>query len=306
VSDQATPDGRSDGSPPRHTRQSVKSAITHAVVLGGGGLAGIAWELGVLRGVTDVYPDLLAMLTSADRIIGTSAGAVVAAQITSGIDLDTLYAAQLQPTTSEIDIDFDPDEQRAQLAATTAGATTLEHAGQRLGAFALTTQRVNEALRRAAIAARLPVHTWPRANMMVTAVDAHTGRLQVFTKHSGVELVDAVAASCAVPGIWPATTIGNRRYIDGAARSTTNADLAAECDRVLIIAPAPDASASPFDVPDGFDRVNAANVLILRPDTSSVAAFGPNPLSPATRAPSARAGRSQGREHAAGIAALWQ
>jgi NTE family protein len=276
------------------------------LVLGGGGVAGIAWEIGILRGVTDAYPELFAGLIAADRVIGTSAGAVVAAQITSGVGLDALYAAQLEPTSSEIEVDFDPEEQRAQLVAATTGATSAEHAGQRLGALALTTQRGDEAVRRAAIAARLPVLTWPHARVMVTAVDAHSGELHVFTQDSGVELVDAVAASCAVPGVWPAASVGSRRYIDGAARSTTNADLAAGCERVLIIAPSSDHPAPHLETDDEFDALREADVVIVRPDSPSATAFGANPLSPATRAPSARAGRAQGRKCADEIAAVWR
>ena len=306
MSNPATSANPSQGSASDDSGEASNPGSTRALVLGGGGVAGIAWELGVLRGVTDVYPNLFGELITADRIIGTSAGAVVAVQITSGVGLDALYAAQLVPSNSEIEVDFDPEEQRAQLAAATAGATSTEHAGQRLGAFALTTQRVDEGVRRAAVAARLPVLTWPRAPTMLTAVDAHTGELHVFTWQSGVELVDAVAASCAVPGVWPAVTIGDRRYIDGAARSTTNADLAAGCDRVLIIAPSSDDPAPHWEADEEFDALPEAEVLIVRPDPPSATAFGANPLSQTTRAPSARAGRAQGRTHAHEIAALWR
>ena len=53
----------------------------------------------------------------------------------------------------------------------------------------------------------------------------------VFDAASDVRLLDAVGASCAVPGIWPPVTINGRRYIDGGIRSAANADLAAGCDR---------------------------------------------------------------------------
>jgi NTE family protein len=53
------------------------------------------------------------------------------------------------------------------------------------------------------IASRLPTAHWPRCDLRVVAVDTETGEHVVFHRHSGVELVDAVAASCAVPGSWP-------------------------------------------------------------------------------------------------------
>ena len=59
---------------------------TRALVLGGGGVAGVAWELGILRGLHDTGVDV----RGADVIIGTSAGSVVGAQIASGTDLESL------------------------------------------------------------------------------------------------------------------------------------------------------------------------------------------------------------------------
>jgi NTE family protein len=282
------------------------TAVTRALVLGGGGVAGISWEIGILRGVADVRPALLPLLISADLIVGTSAGAAVAAQITSGVELDRLYAAQLQQDTGEIEVDFDDDLQRAQFAAATAGASSAQHARQRIGALALKTHGVDEATRRAAVAARLPVHRWPDQNLIVTAVDIETGKLQKFTRHSGVDLIDAVLASCAVPGVWPAVTIGQRMYMDGAMRSTTNADLAAGADRVLIIAPSLDVSATPYnDLDTELERLKPAAVLVVRADERSQAAIGTNPLSPATRAPAAHAGRLEGQRYASAIATVW-
>ena len=96
-----------------------------------------------------------------------------------------------------------------------------------------------EPVRRAVIAARLPSHEWPAHPLVVTAIDAHSGAFTRFDASSGVPLVDAVAASCAVPGVWPPVSIGGRRYIDGGVRSVTNADLASGCGRVLVLAPMP-------------------------------------------------------------------
>jgi NTE family protein len=291
-----------------HQLRPLESAsATRALVLGGGGLAGIAWEIGVLRGAADVVPALASTLCAADLIIGTSAGSVVAAQLTSYSDLDALYADQLTATTSEIEVDFDVHAQRAHLAAATAGATSPQHARQRLGAFAITARVVDPDTRRAAIAARLPGHTWPDQHLIVTAVDAETGEFRAFTRESGVDLIDAVAASCAVPGVWPPPTIAGRRFIDGATRSSTNADLAVGYDRILIVAPSTEATPwlSP-GIADEIDLLKPAAVLVIDPDDASLKAFGRNPLSPATRIPAALAGRDLGQRHAKAIAAFWQ
>ncbi|KOG91505.1 patatin, partial [Streptomyces varsoviensis] len=72
--------------------------------------------------------------------------------------------------------------------------------------------------RRAVVERRLLSHEWPARRLLVTAVDAATGEFTAFDAASGVGIVDAVAASCAVPGVWPPVTIGAKRYIDGGVR----------------------------------------------------------------------------------------
>ncbi len=68
-----------------------------ALVLGGGGITGIAWEIGVLSGLAEAGVDL----SGADLVVGTSAGSVVGAQLTSGAELEAMYARQLEPPTQE-------------------------------------------------------------------------------------------------------------------------------------------------------------------------------------------------------------
>jgi NTE family protein len=277
-----------------------------ALVLAGGGVAGIAWELGVLRGIQEVDKDLAADLVTADVIVGTSAGSAVAGQITSGTALEDLYAAQLAETSSEIEVDFDVESFTERFASAVAGATAPEEMRRRIGALALATPTVEESARRVAIAARLPVHAWPDQAVLLTAVDAETGELTIFTRESGVPLVDAVAASCAVPGIWPPVTIDGRRYVDGGVRSVANADLASGCDKVLVIAPMSAETPTPWDNLDQeIELLRPAEVQAVYADASSLAAFGSNPLSPATRGPSARAGRAIGQARAADLARFW-
>lgn len=280
--------------------------MKRALVLAGGGVAGIAWELGVLRGLQDADPDLADRVIAADLIVGTSAGSAVAAQITSGTPLADLYDRQLDEASAEIEVELDMEELFARFTAATAGVTSLDEALRAIGALALRTKTVAEEPRLAAVAARLPVPTWPDRAVLVPAVDAETGETVVFTKDSGVALVDAVAASCAVPGVWPPVTIGGRRYIDGGVRSGTNADLAAGSDRVLVIVPSLPDQPDPFHrLDEEIERLKPAAVLVVYADAASAAAFGRNPLSPATRPPAARAGRKVGLSHAAEVAAFW-
>ncbi|MEW2331200.1 patatin-like phospholipase family protein [Micromonospora chersina] len=281
--------------------------MTNALVLAGGGVAGIAWELGVLRGLADADPTLADRILAADLIVGTSAGSSVAAQITSGVALDDLYAAQLRPETAEIEVDVDTEKLFADYAAVLTGATGPEDARRRIGGIALAAQTVDPAVRLAAIDARLPVKQWPDRRLLLPAVDAETGDEAIFTCDSGVTLRDAVAASCAVPGIWPPVTIGDRRYVDGGVRSMTNADLAAGADRVLIIQPILAGTPQPWgDLDAEIAALAPAAVHVISADQASVDAFGTNALSPATRAASARAGRAVGAAHATAVGAVWK
>jgi NTE family protein len=159
--------------------------VRRGLVLAGGYVVGVAWELGVLRGLQDANADLLAKVMAADVVVGTSAGATVAAQITSGIALDTLYAAQLSQASAEIEVDVDLRElvaRFAKVAGTTASATDIR---RRIGALALATQTtVDEPTYRASRAARLSVQTWPARDVRLVAVDAESGEPIVFTRAS--------------------------------------------------------------------------------------------------------------------------
>jgi NTE family protein len=276
------------------------------LVLAGGGLAGIAWEIGILRGIEDESTDTARALLESDVTIGTSAGSAVAAQLGSGLRLDELYDRQVKGASKELDpgVDIDDITQLFLVALSDPDATTAQKL-QRIGEVARSTATVSEAVRREVIAQRLPNHDWPDRELRITAIDIGTGELVAFDRNSGVELVDAVAASCAVPGAWPPVTIGERRYMDGGVGSTMNIKLATDCDAVVVLVPSGKGAPSPFGRDpalevDGFPR----RALGVFADDDSLAAFGPNPLDPACREPSARAGRVQGRRVGAEVAAF--
>ena len=267
-----------------------------ALVLGGGGVAGIAWITGLLTGLAVAGQDV----TGADVIIGTSAGATVAAQVGSDLSLDELFARQTQPAlqSREIPVELDLDKLAADWGEIMTGVTSGEEMLRRAGAYALAADTVPEAKRRAVIESRLPSRAWPTRRVQLVAVDAETGQPYVFDSQSGAELVDAVAASCAVPGIWP-VTIGGRRFIDGGIRSSDNADLAEGSERIVIISPlgydSPIPSPQPLRQVVGQLRDQGSEVIVMVPDQASAAAIGANPLDPGTRVPAAEAGRAQGR-----------
>jgi NTE family protein len=275
-----------------------------ALVLGGGGVAGIAWETGILLGIADESPAVARALLESDVLLGTSAGSAVGAQIGSDVSLADLFARQVGEKSAEIDpgvgIEVIMD---LFLAALSDPDTTLLQKRQRIGAVALTAETVAGPVRRDVIAQRLPSHVWPDRVLRITAIDIATGELVVLDRDSGVDLVDAVAASCAVPGAWPPVTIGDRRYMDGGIGSTINLDVADDCALAVVLVPAGESTPSAFGAGPATEIAGfggAAQGVFA--DEESLAAYGSNALDPRCRLPSAHAGRAQGRREAAALA----
>jgi NTE family protein len=278
-----------------------------ALVLAGGGVAGIAWETGVLLGIQDVEPRAAAKILGAPTaLVGTSAGAAVAAQIATGAVLRDLFDAQLADDTAELFVEIDLASFGAMMADAMSAAISPEDARRRMGAIALAADTPSTAARRAVIEARLAVRSWGGRSLRLTAVDAESGDLRVFDRDSGVELVDAVMASCAVPGVWPVVEIDGHRYMDGGMRSGSNADLAAGASPVLIITPTTEQTPMGPAVPQvELDALAPGRVHVVYADAASIASFGMNPLDPEARRPAALAGREVGRRVASEIADFW-
>lgn len=268
-----------------------------ALVLGGGGVTGVAWELGVLAGLADAGVEL----SAAELVVGTSAGSVVGAQLRDGVPLERLYARQLEDAGAEIAASL-PPALLVRYAWIMLTSRDQQRAGARFGRLALAADTVSEVDRRAVISARLSTGDWPADRLLITAIDASSGEFRVFDRDSGVSLLDAISASCAVPGVWPPVTVDGRRYIDGGMRSATNADLAAGCDRIVVLAPIAGGASLGRQV--GRLREHA-EVLVIKRDAAARAAAGHNPLDPARRGPSARAGRAQAASLVESVAAVW-
>jgi len=278
-----------------------------ALVLGGGGVAGIAWMTGLLFGLSEEGVDL----RNAGFILGTSAGSAVAAQLGCPLSLDQLYLRQVDPALQTREITPDPRLLRQLLEAFPTIATTCDRAEltRKVGQWALQAPTVSEAERRAVVAGRLPAHAWPDRLLCITAVDTVTGEIRIFDRLCGTGLVDAVAASCAVPGVWPPVTIDGRRYMDGGVRSSDNADLAEGYARVVILSPngvrADEIVAFPLKEQIEILEDAGAQTYLVEPDNLSRSAIGVNPLLPETRKPAAEAGRTQGRTIASDLAHFW-
>lgn len=278
-----------------------------ALVLAGGGVAGIAWEIGVLTGIQDFEPSAAArIIEGPTMLLGTSAGAAAAAQIAGGTPLADLFAAQVAEATAEIFVEVDLAEFGAVMASARGEATSPEDARRRLGQIALNADTVSPAERRAAIEGRLTVKEWGDRDLRITTVDAESGVLRILDRSSGVTLAEAVDASCAIPGIWPVVELEGHKYMDGGMRSVANADLAAGHDPVLILVPSTERTPMGRSIPQAErDALAPARVHVIYANGASIAAFGANPLDPASRKPAALAGRSLGRGVAAEIAGFW-
>lgn len=278
-----------------------------ALVLGGGGVTGIAWVTGLLFGLEQGGVDL----GSAGLVIGTSAGAAVGAQLASEVPLSDLYERQADPAKQVGEIR--PKIRYVRIAARLIPAFFVRKDTRRLrariGAMALAMETVEPSIRREVIANRLPRHDWPTMPLTVAAIEASTGEERWFDAQSGVSLVDAVGASCAVPGVWLPVRIHGRYYYDGGIPSPDNCHRARGFGAVLVVSPL-GASRS-----GGLTRRiqgevaelerEGSRVTLLTPDDASRVAIGRQPLDPTNRPPAAAAGLEQGKRDAASVRATW-
>jgi NTE family protein len=297
----------------------VLAAGERALVLGGGGSTGNAWLIGVIAGLFDAGLDV----TTADLTIGTSAGSTAAAQIAGATPTELLaavLAAAPQQRTGPVGSDrgrvpirpvADHMERMSKIIASAEDAADMR---RRMGAAALEMDAASDGSWqtqwRATVAARLPTQLWPERTVLITAVDAHTGEPVVFDRHSGVDLVDAVAASCASGRPY---RIGDSRYVDGGYRSNAeNADLAAGYARVLVLSPFGGRSLTPVDwgmhLATQIDELRArgSRVETIFPDSNSEHMFGANAMELSLRPPAARAGYDQGRALAEQLTEFWR
>lgn len=289
-----------------------------ALVLGGGGSTGNAWLIGVVAGLFDAGLDV----TDPDLTVGTSAGSTAAAQLAGATPPDLLAATLVvpPPRTGPAGSDRRAVASRPvvdhleRLRTIIAAADNAADLRRRLGAAALERAAVSEegwqTQWRATVSARLPGASWPLRPVLITAVDAATGEPVVFDRDSGVDLVDAVAASCSSGLPY---RIGDHRYIDGGYRANAeNADLAAGYGRVLVLSPFGGRSMTPVEWGTHLAtqvaelRARGDRVETVFPDRDAEHLFGANAMDPTLRPGAARAGYDQGRAAAERVGEFWR
>jgi NTE family protein len=289
--------------------------MTRALVLSGGGPVGTAWEAGLVAG----FAEAGVSLGAADLILGTSAGAIVGARLAAGAppaELADMFAnpgAGAEPPARVTR--GAPIEAFAQMTAlveeTQRGARNPADVRRELGALALACRTMDEERYLAWIGRMLPqaAHLgWPSERFACTGVDAGDGAFQLWDAGSGVDLLPAVAASCAFPGAFPPVTVQGRRYMDGGVRSFSNADLAAGHDLIVLVfveTPAQPAWAAER-VMEEVELLKAADatVVVITPEEGAAEIVAD--LMDATRQPAAaRAGRLQGLAQAEILKGIW-
>ncbi|MGE0827877.1 MAG: patatin-like phospholipase family protein [Hyphomonadaceae bacterium] len=288
-------------------------AEKRALVLGGGGPVGIAWESGLAAGLAEEG----LVIAEADYIVGTSAGSFVGAQLASGRSAASLAKAQLAMGAADAAksgggkaFARTPDlaPVLAMMAHMPAEGEPSEAPLKEIGAYAAAAQTLDEDAYVASFGWIADPATPYPARYHCTIIDVETGAFRVVGPGDGAPLGRAIAASCSVPGIFPPVTIWGRRWMDGGMRSPTNADVAAGHKRTLVIA----VTVGTADFKAGrlgweLSELEGAGgrAEIITPDANSLAAFGPNLMHAADRAAITQAGLAQGRREAARLKAFW-
>jgi len=290
--------------------------MSRALVLGGGGPVGVAWEAGFLAGLGEQDVDL----SNADLILGTSAGSFVGAQLALGKSPAEIAAPDLAGVVRAPAASGPPPDLSmliTKMLEAASGKRPAEEVRAEIGAWALSFATTGEEDFIARFAPSLGGDfdgPWPTKSFACTSVDVADGSFRVWNKDSGIGLARAVASSCAVPGIYPPISFHGRRYIDGGMRSATNADLAKGYDAVIVVAIT--LRSMPSFIGDVFRqrfegelqslRDSGSRVDVIIPDAESSAAFGMNLMDASRRQPSAQAGLRQGRIEAMRIVETWR
>ena len=289
--------------------------VKRALVLGGGGPVGIAWEIGLAAGLAESG----IQIAKADRIIGTSAGSFAGASLASGRTAESLLKAQIEQGERDRAPRKESSGERPKppdLMPLMRMMARRPETGEvprdlliELGTFALQAKTMPEENFVASFGGIAKDGTaWPRG-YACTAVDAESGDFRLWEESSGVALGRAIASSCSVPGIFPPITINGRRYVDGGMRSATNIDLATGFARVLAVVVesrmTTDAMRKRVREEIAVLERQGAKVETIAPNAECIEVFGANLMDASRRADVAKAGERQGRAEAQRLRSFW-
>jgi NTE family protein len=230
--------------------------LRRAFVFGGGGVLGFAWAVGAL---TALKREREIEASSADLVLGTSAGAVVAALLSCGVDIDSIRRHQLgMPLPEDPPISWNYESGTGGALpprpSLFPGSPKLVWGGIRRPSSVSPIVALTGLLPRgrgslapihhmldSVVAESIGDRRWPERQAWIVTTDYTTGRRVVFGRPSepAAALADAVCASCAIPAWYEPVVIDGRRYIDGGARSNTSLDLliGEDYDEIFVLAP---------------------------------------------------------------------
>jgi len=274
-----------------------------AVVLGGGGATGIAWESGIIAGLLSTGINL----ANAETILGTSAGSFVGSALASGYNMADYYAMQLTGNHAEPHVKASAITRLLWVMAFILGGKDKNKVGRGMGNIARRhPAKISLDERLQVVQSRLVVQSFP-SKLKVTAVDALTGETHLFDSQSGISLEKAVAASGAVPGVWPSISINETEWIDGGMISSTNALLVRGHKKIVILSPLPKRNGGISGTFEDAEKLKeSAEVVLFTPDEISKKAIGENIYDATKAKAAASAGFEQGRSAAEAVLKIWQ
>jgi NTE family protein len=277
------------------------------LVMGGGGIVGIAWETGVLAGLREACgfdPG------SAAVIMGSSAGSVIGAQAACDRDLDELVALQRRPpnptTGSRPMPDFStgPRAEIMQLLMSGGG----DENAARLGALAMECETaLDEATYVESFRSMIGTDDWPAVDLRITTCECETGRGVAWSRTDGIDLVRAVASSCAVPGFFPTVAFGDRHYTDGPRGQGMTVDIVtgANVDVALFVGPNVALGQFAHLMDAEFEAIRAKGIeLHTITGGPELAALGSNLMDASLRPAAVEAGLADGRAAAATLGSV--
>jgi len=286
---------------------------SRALVLGVAGPVERAWAVGLLAGIAVDG----VRWQQADLLVGTSTGGLLAAQLGSGADPERLCRDELAGSPV-----LPPRPRPAgwlalRLAFERRRSADPVRYRNRVGRLARGALTPAPSTCIDQVRAALPRQDWPAQRLLIPVVDGDSGEFAALGRDSGATLPEAVAAGCAVPGVWPPIELDGRHWMDGGIRSGANVDLAMGCDRVLVVAcpsgsgPGPGRIAS---VTEQIERFPAtAQVLLVGPGAASRRLLarrhgqgaGRAAARTAVRVAALRSGRADAQAVRSAVAELW-
>jgi NTE family protein len=274
------------------------------LALGGGGVVGVAWEVGVIAGLAGALGWDPA---GARALVGTSAGSLVGAQLLQGRSVDELVDGQRGGAGGDVPVR--PELDLAALGEIFGTWTSTDEmtpeVARTIGRRALSAGTVPEDEYVSGFGPMLAGGDWPAGDLRVTGVSVATGERAVWTAASGVPLTRAVAASCSVPGMFPPVHVGGEAFVDGGVWSGSNADalLGSGVEAAVFIGPLVGETGlgrvSTLALERERRRLAAAGVTLLDVVPGErFAAFGQDLMNPAHRSAAVEVGLADGEEAA--------